>query len=229
MALIKWNEKKYILFDLDGTLTDPGIGITNSVMYALKRYGIEVTDRSELYKFIGPPLNQSFEEYYGFSEADAYKAVDVYREYFAAKGLFENELFDGIGQLLAALKSQNKKICLATSKPEKYAKQILEHFGLISYFDFISGSLMNGERTDKAEVIQWALENLEKMYGENSVENAVMVGDREHDVKGARENGIPVIGVLFGYGSREELNMAGADVLVDSVSALNEILTGEIL
>ena len=115
-----WNNKKIILFDLDGTLTDPGLGITNSVMHALHRYGIEVSDRTELYKFIGPPLHESFERFYGFEKEEAYRAVDVYREYFSVKGLFENEVYAGIEQLLRELKKQGKILCLATSKPEVF-------------------------------------------------------------------------------------------------------------
>lgn len=226
MSLIEWNKKKVILFDLDGTLTDPGVGITNSVMYALKKYGITVSDKSELYKFIGPPLMQSFEKYYGFDQNKAERAVALYREYFQDRGIFENEIYDGIQQLLDALKAQGKVIGLATSKPEIYAKQILEHFGLHGYFDFISGSMLNGERTDKGEVIAWAI----RLLGEKqryTLEEIVMIGDREHDVIGARKNGLASIGVLFGYGSREELTEAGADAVVSSVGELAEMLTGE--
>ena len=226
MSLIEWNKKKVILFDLDGTLTDPGVGITNSVMYALEKYGITVSDKSELYKFIGPPLMQSFEKYYGFDQNKAERAVTLYREYFQDRGIFENEIYDGIQQLLDALKAQGKVIGLATSKPEIYAKQILEHFGLDGYFDFISGSMLNGERTDKGEVIAWAIQ----LLGEKqryTLEEMVMIGDREHDVIGARKNGLASIGVLFGYGSREELTGVGADVVVSSVCELAEMLTGE--
>ncbi|MCR1918997.1 HAD family hydrolase [Frisingicoccus caecimuris] len=226
MSLIEWNKKKIILFDLDGTLTDPGVGITNSVMYALEKYGITVSDKSELYKFIGPPLMQSFEKYYGFDQNKAERAVALYREYFQDRGIFENEIYDGIQQLLDALKVQGKVIGLATSKPEIYAKQILEHFGLDDYFDFVSGSMLNGERTDKGEVIAWAIQ----LLGERArytLEEMVMIGDREHDVIGARKNGLASIGVLFGYGSREELTGAGADVVVSSVCELTEMLTGE--
>ena len=226
MSLIEWNKKKVILFDLDGTLTDPGVGITNSVMYALEKYGITVSDKSELYKFIGPPLMQSFEKYYGFDQNKAERAVALYREYFQDRGIFENEIYDGIQQLLDALKARGKVIGLATSKPEIYAKQILEHFGLDGYFDFISGSMLNGERTDKGEVIAWAIQ----LLGEKqryTLEEMVMIGDREHDVIGARKNGLASIGVLFGYGSREELTGAGADAVVSSVCELAEMLTGE--
>lgn len=228
MSLIGWNNKKVIFFDLDGTLTDPGIGITNSVMYALEKFGIEVTDRKVLYKFIGPPLMQSFEKFYGFEKEQAEHAVDLYREYFGDRGIFENQVYDGIEELLKELKTQGKIVGLATSKPEIYAGQILEHFGLDKYFDFISGSMMNGERTDKREVIAWALQLLkEKRGNEYKLEDVVMIGDREHDVIGAKKNHISSIGVLFGYGSREELAGVGADAMASSVEELSELLTGE--
>ncbi len=224
-----WNEKECILFDLDGTLTDPGIGITNSVMHALKRYGIEVADRSELYRFIGPPLSQSFERFYGFSKEEAVRAVDVYREYFSVKGLFENLVYPGIEDLLKTLKAQGKTICLATSKPEIYAKQILEHFNLDQYFDVISGSLLSGERTNKAEVITWAMKCLKEDGKAFEVDQMVMIGDREHDVIGAHKNVMDVIGVLFGYGDAEELSKAGADGLAETVGDLYQMLTGTVL
>lgn len=228
MSLIEWNKKKVILFDLDGTLTDPGVGITNSVMYALEKYGIIVSDRSELYKFIGPPLMQSFENYYGFDKNEAERAVALYREYFRDRGIFENQVYDGIKHLLGTLKAQGKVVGLATSKPEVYAKQILEHFELDGDFDFISGSMMSGERTDKGEVIAWAVQLLgEKQKQKYTAEEMVMIGDREHDVIGARKNRITSIGVLYGYGSREELTEAGADAVVSSVGELAEMLTGE--
>lgn len=222
-----WNNKKIILFDLDGTLTDPGLGITNSVMHALHRYGIEVSDRTELYKFIGPPLHESFERFYGFEKEEAYRAVDVYREYFSVKGLFENEVYAGIEQLLRELKKQGKILCLATSKPEVFAKQILEHFCLDGYFDRIVGSLLNGERTNKAEVIAWVLQCLNEDGISWNLNQIVMIGDREHDVIGAHKNDIPAIGVLFGYGNEDELKMAGADDLAVSVDGLYEMLVGK--
>lgn len=225
----EWKEKKIICFDLDGTLTDPGLGITNSVMHALNHYGIHVADRSELYKFIGPPLSQSFERFYGFSHEDAVHAVSVYREYFSVKGLFENAVYPGIEELLKTLKAQGKKICLATSKPEVYAKQILEHFKLDGYFDFISGSLLNGDRTDKAEVITWAIQSLEEMGVTCNRDDMVMIGDREHDVIGGHKNDMAVIGVLFGYGSEEELKAAGAEAIAESVAKLHTLLTGEMI
>lgn len=202
-----------ILFDLDGTLTDPGLGITNSVMHALKKYGIEVADRTELYKFIGPPLIDSFEKYYGFSHEEAVKSVDYYREYYRDKGIYENAVYDGIENLLKSLKEKRKKIILATSKPELFAKEILRHFNLEKYFFFAAGSTMSETRTNKAEVIEYALSEC----GITDKASVVMIGDREHDIIGAKKNGIDSIGVLFGYGSREELEAAGATYIAETV------------
>lgn len=204
---------KYILFDLDGTLTDPGLGITNSVMHALKKYGIEVADRAELYKFIGPPLIDSFEKYYGFSHEEAVKSVDYYREYYSDKGIYENIVYDGIENLLKILFEKDKKIILATSKPEPFAREILRYFGLDKYFLFAAGSTMSETRTNKADVIEYALAEC----GITDKASVVMVGDREHDIIGAKKNGIDSIGVLFGYGSREELENAGATYIAETV------------
>ena len=205
-----------ILFDLDGTLTDPGIGITNSVMHALKKYGIEVEDRASLYKFIGPPLIDSFEKYFGFSHEEAVKSVDYYREYYKDKGIYENLVYDGIENLLVSLYEKGKKIILATSKPEPFAKEILRHFGLDKYFLFAAGSTMDETRTNKAEVIEYALSEC----GITDKTSVVMVGDREHDIIGANKNGIDSIGVLFGYGSREELETAGATYIAETVGEI---------
>lgn len=208
--------KKYdvILFDLDGTLTDPGIGITNSVMHALKKYGIEVEDRTELYKFIGPPLNESFEKYYGFSHEEAMQAIEYYREYYRVNGIYENLLYDGVEDLLKTLYENGKIIILATSKPEVFAKEILRHFGIEKYFSYIAGSNLDGTRVAKADVIEYAL----KEAGVADKSLAVMVGDREHDIIGAKKNGLDSIGVLFGYGSRTELENAGADYFSATVT-----------
>jgi phosphoglycolate phosphatase len=206
----------HILFDLDGTLTDPALGITNSVMYALRRYGIEVTDARELYCFIGPPLAESFQVYYGFSVEESVKAVEVYREYFADKGLYENTVYDGMESLLARLKEQGHTLMVATSKPEVFARRILHHFGLDIYFDVIAGSNLDGTRVDKAEVIAEAMERA----GLTDPSCAVMVGDRRHDVIGAHKNHMDSIGVLFGYGDREELESAGATYVAADVAEL---------
>ena len=208
-----------ILFDLDGTLTDPGEGITNSVAYALKKYGIEVTDRKSLYSFIGPPLSDSFMKYYGFSEEKAMQAIQFYREYFREKGIFENEVYEGIPQLLERIKKSGRKIVLATSKPEEFALSILEHFDLMKYFDVVAGASMDEKRNRKGDVIKYALEK--GVFGKDST---VMIGDREHDIFGAKENSLASIGVLYGYGSREELEKAGADYIAENVEDIFSLL-----
>ena len=198
-----------VLFDLDGTLTDPGEGITNSVAYALKKYDIEVTDKRELYKFIGPPLKDSFMKYYGFSEEKAEEAIAFYREYFRNIGIFENKVYDGVEDMLRTLHADGKKIVLATSKPEEFAVRILEHFGLKKYFAVVAGASMDSSRSKKGDVIAYAIslcENFDK-------DTAIMIGDREHDIIGAKENGLKSIGVLYGYGDEEELKTAGADYI----------------
>lgn len=204
---------KYILFDLDGTLTDPAEGITNSVAYSLSKYGIEVSDKKELYKFIGPPLKDSYIEYYGFSESDAVKAIEYYREYFKPKGMFENEVYEGVPELLEELKQNGKKIILATSKPEVFSTEILKHFDLYKYFDFVSGATLDGTRSKKSDIIAYAISEM----GITEKEQCLMVGDRAQDINGAIANGIDSLGVLFGYGDSEELESAGATYIAESV------------
>lgn len=210
---------KYILFDLDGTLTDPGLGITNSVMYALKKFNIEVEDRASLYKFIGPPLLDSFEQFYGLSKEDSELALKYYREYFRPHGLYENEVYDGIEELLIELKQQGKSLILATSKPEEFAIEILKHFKLDKYFDFIAGATMDEKRVKKADVIAYALDSCEI----SDLSTAIMVGDREHDVLGAKQVGLDSIGVLYGYGDYEELKNAGATHIVENTKDILKI------
>ncbi|MBQ3562088.1 MAG: HAD family hydrolase [Clostridia bacterium] len=209
-----------ILFDLDGTLTDPAEGITNSVIYALKKLGITPPDKKELLKFIGPPLDESFEKYFGLSKTEAVNAVSIYREYFAPKGLFENNIFDGVYEMLGELKKSGKQIVLATSKPIVFADKILKHFNLYDFFDLTVGSNLDGSLTDKAEVIKTALEKLNIA----NKENIVMVGDRLHDIIGGKKNGLFTVGVTFGYGNEDELKNAGADKIVHNVNALREFL-----
>ena len=211
-----------ILFDLDGTLTDPAEGITNSVRYALRKHGITVNDPSALYPFIGPPLIDSFMRFYGFPKSEAVRAVDDYREYYADRGIWENKLYDGIPELLAALRNAGRTVCMATSKPEVFARKIAKHFQIDGYFHFIAGSLMDETRTKKADVISYALQSL----GRTMPDGAIMVGDRSYDVLGAHEVGLNCIGVTYGYGSAEELTSAGADALADSPQALRKLLLG---
>lgn len=212
--------KQYVLFDLDGTLTDPGVGITKSVQYALKSYGIDVPDLSVLYPFIGPPLKDSFMKYYGFSPEKSMEAIGRYREYFTTAGMFENVVYDGIPQMLTHLKAAGKTLLVATSKPEAFAVQILEHFHLMSYFAFVGGASMDEVRVKKSEVIEYILESV--CITDRS--QAVMVGDREYDVFGARQCGIDTIGVLFGYGSRKELEQAEAWKIAGTVEELEKLL-----
>ena len=209
-----------ILFDLDGTLTDPGIGITNSVAHALAHWNIEVADRAELYKFIGPPLSDSFMRYYGFSEEDAIHAIAVYREYFSVKGLYENEVYPGIPELLSALKAAGKTVVLATSKPEKFAVEILRHFGLYDYFDIIAGASMDESRNKKADVIAYAISQMKNP----DLSRMIMIGDREHDILGAKQIGIDSIGVLYGYGDRAEHEKAGATYIAEKVKDILPLL-----
>lgn len=202
----------YIFFDLDGTLTDPGEGITNSVAYALRSFGIHPGGRKELEKFIGPPLQQSFERFYGMDEARAQEAVGKYREYYVEAGIFENLLYPGIPQALEALRQNGYSLAIATSKPTIFAGQIARHFAIDGYFDAIAGSELDGGRSNKGDVIAYAWQLTGLLPGGR----AVMVGDREHDVIGAREQGMDCLGVLYGYGSREELLQAGAVALAET-------------
>ncbi len=212
-------EKANILFDLDGTLTDPMIGITKSVQYALRSFGIIEDSLEKLTPFIGPPLKGSFQKFYGFSDEKAEEALCKYREYFSVTGMFENKVYDGIPALLAKLKESGKKVFLATSKPEIYAKQILEHFSLSTYFDFVGGSLLSGERVEKPDVIQYVLEQ-----NQLKKEESIMVGDRSFDIIGGHSKGLFSIGVLYGYGSRAELEDAGADQIAQTVDDLEKLI-----
>ena len=210
---------RYCLFDLDGTLTDPAEGITNSVMYALEKYGIRVKDRSELYPFIGPPLADSFKKYFGFSDEQAAQAVEYYREYFRAGGIFENKLYEGIPEMLAALREEGITVALATSKPYEFAVKILEHFDLYQYFDHFGAATMDGRISKKADVIADLLERL----GDVDRKDVLMIGDRDQDINGAKANGLRSLGVLWGYGSKEELQGAGADALAAEPSEIPTI------
>ncbi len=198
------------LFDLDGTLTDSGEGIINAVKYSLRQSGDEIPPREVLLKFIGPPLWESFERFIGFTKEKAERAVELYREYYREKGLFENSVYDGIPQLLEALKNEGAQLAVATSKPEVFSVRILEHFGIAKYFYSITGSLLDGTRKEKDEVIAAALERC----GVTDRSQAVMVGDRLHDILGAKKHGLDCIAVLYGYGSREEFEKYRADYIV---------------
>ena len=208
---------KYYLFDLDGTLTDSGIGITNSVMYALEKFDIHVSDRKELYPFIGPPLADSFQKYFGFNEEQALQAVDYYREYFRAGGIFENAVYEGIPELLGELKNRKATVALATSKPYEFTIQILDHFNLHQYFDVVGAATMDGHISRKADVIAHLLDEL----GVKDTSSVLMIGDRDQDVEGAKANGLHSAGVLWGYGSMDELMNAGADYIASVPSDIS--------
>ena len=218
-----FHQKQCIFWDLDGTLTDSALGITRSVAFALARFGIEEKNQATLRAFVGPPLIDCFMELYGFSLAQAQEAVLAYREYFSQTGLFENEVYPGISDLLGELTRNRRRMIVATSKPEQYAKQILAHFGLDGYFVDICGSEMDESRSKKQEVLQYALRK-------NNVSNlgdCVLIGDRKYDVQGANAVGMQCIGVLYGYGSRSELEEAGAAALTPDIPGLRALLLGK--
>ena len=221
---------RFVFFDLDGTLVNSEEGITRSVEYALSRFGISVEDRKELRKFIGPPLVDSFMRFYGFSEEKAVEACRYYRERYGVKGVYENCVYDGIRELLAELKSMGAVIVLATSKPEVFAKIVLDDMGLIEYFDFVAGADLDDAdkegkknyRTKKEDVIAHAVDSLSI----SNKKTVLMVGDRKHDIIGAKLNGIDSCGVLFGFGSREEFEAAGADIIVERPEEIAAIVRG---
>lgn len=213
---------QYILFDLDGTITESAPGILNSVRYALKKMGFSIRDEEELLQFIGPPLVDSMNKYYGMNEEQAEQAVVFYREYFSQKGMFENSVYEGIEESLKILSESGKKLAIATSKPEVYSVRIVEHFGLADKFEKICGASMDKSRNEKAGVIRYTLE----MLGIPDEEKAsvLMVGDRRHDIIGAKQNGLDSMGVLYGYGNRNELEEAGADYIAESAMDVAKII-----
>ncbi|MCC8045862.1 MAG: HAD hydrolase-like protein [Clostridiales bacterium] len=223
---------EYILFDLDGTLTESGMGIINSVIYALNKVGITETDREKLRAFVGPPLSESFQKFYGMTKEQSLHMVDVYREYYHDRGWKENLVYEGIPQTLKTLRAQGRKLIVATSKPEESAKRILTYFQLDGFFELIAGATMDEGRNKKGEVIAYALSQIlesasaDTRQGIKSVSTSemLMVGDRSNDVEGARENGLSCVGVLYGYGSRKELTEAGAIALSPRAEDLPEVI-----
>ena len=212
-----WNT---ILFDLDGTLTDSQEGIINSITNALDHFGIR-EDRAGLVAFVGPPLDESFRLRYGFGEEQIAVGIEKFREYFNVRGWLENAPYPGVADLLAQLRAAGKRLLVATSKPENMAVQVLEHFDLARYFDCICGAPPdNQEGARKACVIRDALRRAEV----EDLSSAVMVGDRRHDVEGAREAGLRTVGVLYGYGGREELEKAGAAYIAADLDQLRALL-----
>ena len=208
---------QYIFWDLDGTLTESGEGIINSVLYALEKKGIYEKDREKLASFVGPPLRESFMKHYGMDMQGADECLKSYREYFVERGMFENKVYPGIPEVLEKLYEEGYILVVATSKPEPFSIKIAEHFDIAKYFRFIGGSSLDEKRNKKADVIRYVLDTLDLNASKDRI---VMVGDREHDVSGAAENGIPCIGVLYGSGSREELEAAGAAAICGTVQEL---------
>ena len=215
---------QYIFFDLDGTLTDPREGITKSVQYALKCMGIEEQDLTKLEPFIGPPLLESFAEYYGFTVEQARQGVDYYREYFSEKGVFQNQLLEGVPKLLISLKTNGKVICVASSKPEVFVRMILEHFQVDSCFDYICGGSMDESRISKEDVREELLHRME--LPEEERKKILMVGDRRHDVEGAAKFGIPCLGLSMGFAAEGELEKAGAVAVADSMEEVENYILG---
>ena len=211
----------HVLFDLDGTITDPALGITNSVFYALRELGIPCPAREALYSFIGPPLKWSFAQEFCLDEAAADEAVRLYRVYYADTGIFEAEVYPGIPQALEALKAAGLRLAVATAKPEPFAVRVMEHYGVAGYFDTVSGASMDERKTEKAEVIREALRRMGLAPA-----GGVMVGDREYDALGAKAVGLPCVGALWGYGSREELTAAGVSVFAEKPGDVPQAVFG---
>ncbi len=207
-----------ILFDLDGTLTDSGTGIIKCVQYALNYMGKPEGDADKLRCFVGPPLHKEFMEYAGFTSKEADKAVEQYRERYSTIGIYENRVYDEIPELLTSLKKQGKTLAVASSKPGVFVEEVLKHFDLKKYFDIVVGSELDGRRVEKEEVIE---EVLKRLGISKNRERVLMVGDRSYDVEGARKCGLLCVGAAYGYGSREELQKAGAVYVADTVQDLS--------
>ena len=212
---------KYIFFDLDGTLTDSGPGVMNGIVYALERFGVAPPDEASLHECIGPPLRDSFQRLGGFSREKAEEAILVFREYYEPTGIFENSVYPGIEAMLGALKAAGRTLAVATSKLDETALRVLDHFGLSTYFDVVIGSRADGTLSEKAEVLKYALTRL----GADAAD-VLMVGDRKYDIEGAAENGVACLGVLYGYGSREELLSAGAISLAETPADIARLILG---
>lgn len=214
-------KQKVILFDLDGTITDPKIGITKSFQYALQHFGIQVDNLDALEPVIGPPLKKSFSEFYHLPEEQIESAIEKYRERFSTVGLYENEIYDGMENLLKELSEAGYTLEIASSKPTVFVEKICEHFKIKQYFTHIVGSFLDGRRGEKEEVVEEAIR-----LSKATPDHIIMVGDRIYDVIGAHKKEIAVIGVSYGYGGRKELEEAGADVIVDTVEQLRQELLG---
>jgi phosphoglycolate phosphatase len=211
---------QYLLFDLDGTVTDSQEGILNSVRYSLSYFKMEIPDQKTLKKFIGPPLSKSLMDYYGFDAGKAAKAVQVYREYFSKKGIYENKLYPGIRDLLKKLNSKGKTIILATAKPTYYAEKIIRYFEIDPFFKEIVGSNMDGTRMEKKEIIRHILD----LHPNEPIRQFIMIGDRVHDIEGANFHGIDSIWVQYGYGDEEEITNVTPTYNAERIEDLYELL-----
>lgn len=218
-------DKKFdaALFDFDGTIADTGRGIFNGVYKVIETMGIDPPPQEKLRYFIGPPLHDSFRTVFGLDEEQCLAAVAIYREYYSARGIFELTIYDGMEELLRKLKARGVKLGISSSKPEVFLKRIVEHFGLTELFDVVAGSDINYIHSDKSLIIRRATETMR--LPEDA--RVLMVGDRCFDINGAKKAGVYSAGVLFGYGSRQEFEEAGADYIVESPDELFEIVTGE--
>lgn len=212
---------KYILMDMDGMICDSARGILTSLKYALDSLRIETPDLSGFTQFLGPPIRDSFRKHFNLEGEQLEEAVAKYRERYIPIGMFENDLYPGIYDLIKDLKADGRKIILATGKVHDMAAKILEHFDLLKYFDFVAGCELDGSRSYKNEIIEYALENMDALHEKEKV---VMIGDRYHDISGAAKAGIASVGVLYGYGTREELEEHNADYIVESVAELRALL-----
>ena len=219
-SLTSPSQAEYVFLDLDGTLTDPSEGITRGVMYALERFGIHEKDPRRLYPFIGPPLYDSFMRHYGFDLDTAYKAIEYFQEYYGQQGMYENVPYPGMRDLLHSWRDEGRRLILATSKPEVFAVRILERFDMNGAFLLMAGGDVEEKRVEKHLVIEYAMERL----GLSHTGGCLMIGDRKFDVLGAGRHGIPTLGVLYGFGSREELTEAGASWLAGSVEELRTLM-----
>ncbi len=215
---------KTAIFDLDGTITDSGPGIMNSIRYALKKRGLPELPEEELRRFIGPPLKERFQAVFGLTEEESVQMTADYRGYYGEKGIFENSVYEGVPEMLERLRASGVRILMATAKPEYYARIIAGHFDFAKYFEFIGGSCMDGRRTDKHEVIEYVLETCSVSHEDR--ESTVMIGDRSNDMTGAGKSGIHSLGVLYGYGSREELEGAGAQALAETPGKAADLILG---
>lgn len=209
-----------LLFDLDGTLTDPKEGILNSIHYALKKKGIIENHPEELLRFIGPPLHFSFQNRYQLSEDEAFEMVRIFREYFSTQGIFENTVYSGIPELLKTLKKQKKTIALATAKPTHFAKQVIEYFKIAPFIDFIAGANTDGSRTDKKEIVAYAKE----ITGNKPDAEYLMIGDREYDIMGAHFNQIEACWVTYGYGEKAIVMKEKPKYICHTVAELSSLL-----